>query len=1402
MSTIGKLLGFLSVWIHIAITKVVPYNQDKLTVYSQDSIQINMTELFDLSKAGLDTKFSTDTGRIVTNETRYALTSLDHFSFSKINFVHFINNLTYVAIFDDSQVLIRQTSMDGKDIVNQVQHSFKIAGANAKCTDIETNSDFSLFYLVCFAKSEQGKPGVIYVSEFKSSTGELIKTVSQELTADFEAVHNTKILLTKVRQSSHTKEILIVYDQGLSATNTTKNFWLGVFEGPEDGETLAFIGFANLRDSIKGITSFFDAFHYDQGIVISAFVGSVPQVISALDCELNASPLAMNCGNPLPTLIKQGYVGLINTGQFIMVDLSSSRPSMKLCDIGGEFEKETWTSCKSYLDIEMIADAFVTEVVGNPDVLLVKYDHPDGSYAGFTVYTTQVNIDPKIPAEWTNTDLNVHATVLDKRIHHVTAKLAWINWMTRPALELDSIQATVVSDKIITVTATEQGTNTNANLPIMVISSFFDSISYNVSKLAPVSAYEETSFETWLIPSSIEGNGLDFTVNFDGNDTSKFAAFVADTKNIGVLFKTKTGTLNFKDITFFADSAVSLDTANNLVYYVCNQSQSLVYCDEKGNKFITEGQVLQKRMFKVLSYVIAWTQDSNNNRTIIHIFDKYGQCFSHPMDSLPFDIVVTELELQAYILASYPDQHKIEHWRIYPYNPGTLEKLPDITQSNSSVDNFCPSKLYFCPNGANVLEVLTACPNIPDRRMLKYTYWPQKYNFMLRNFIPINLNLTDGQFCPMGGEFIISSIEKNTLFGVPTYWENAYYDFGIGELNLGKFVKIDCVPTLAMFSLVTKDDKGNLQLTVFMGNSQYAATSRARFSEKTGLEGVQDVTNHNFMGNMIHVNQMKDGSFRYMMTYHVPKIDVKVLATEKPFNTTMFVTASNAKNQMHISVPVEIVKFDSSIKVEVKSKVAIKEPGVYNLEEHMKIEGVFTKVTIEGANQTEIEVLPRIHPYKQYEPSSSNSYTFKHIEASENFQLALHSDNPNSAIFTLFKDVDTFLYNFAAFPGIGVKSFHFAVVDGSKPESPSLLVAFCTEGLETDRLDLLLVSNGTISSIGYTFYECSSARVLKRDNENHFYVVTHDGPDSDLNVFNVTLNNQAISVNLLESWNSVYTWGVAETKNAAYVIMILNHDLFDPFIASYEKGSNAPKLAKKVSQDLGFWRSKHYIFAIECISLDDEQFTCIYDTYSTKIYEVTTKESDINATTVSSYTKVPGFDGREIFMTKTYFGVLASNDNYEFWDILIYKRRAAGGSGDMYTQVGMESHAPFTLVDLKNGTTVVSYCTKEDRHPLKFAAISTLRLDVKKVSALSRKINLKFGNLQADKSFEVSQVFTSGSEDKKSLAVWPFILVLLVLVGAGLAYLAYVNHKQRKEEDLYKTGDIENKVSIGDRENN
>lgn len=151
-----------------------------------------------------------------------------------------------------------------------------------------------------------------------------MNTIQTDLNKTYTAEHTLRIVIATVNQGGQDQRVVVVYDQGLSATNTTKNFWLAIYTGVDSGRNLAFDGFVDLRSSIDGITSFFDVFNYNKRMIVTGFLNSVGN-IQALSCNLVPTPLSLSCTSPVPSLVKVGYIGFMNTGQFVMVDQTTSK---------------------------------------------------------------------------------------------------------------------------------------------------------------------------------------------------------------------------------------------------------------------------------------------------------------------------------------------------------------------------------------------------------------------------------------------------------------------------------------------------------------------------------------------------------------------------------------------------------------------------------------------------------------------------------------------------------------------------------------------------------------------------------------------------------------------------------------------------------------------------------------------------------------------------------------------------------------------------------------------------------------------------------------------------------------------------------------------------------------------
>lgn len=316
----------------------------------------------------------------------------------------------------------------------------------------------------------------------------------------------------------------------------------------------------------------------------------------------------------------------MNTGQFAFVDLSKSSASIAVCDVSGPIEQQKWdTNCLSHLDIESIDGAFVTEVVGNADVLLIKYDHPDGEYAGHTVLTTTAS---DLVKEWVSMDEKLHATVINKQIHYITNHVTWTQNMLRPRLMFDTAGSKLkAGNNSIQVQALDTNTQQQAvnSFNIYMMSSIYDDISFNPSYLPEFNAYEGASYDIWLSQRIIKGNDLNYTVTFEDSVKQFVVPFVFDTKNIAIIFRSKTAGSTFKEVTMFHRLAIVLDQRSNLVLFSCEQTDSLVICTEKANRVINPSETLMKRCFQLFDYTVVWTK--NSSHTLVYLFDTDGTVY-------------------------------------------------------------------------------------------------------------------------------------------------------------------------------------------------------------------------------------------------------------------------------------------------------------------------------------------------------------------------------------------------------------------------------------------------------------------------------------------------------------------------------------------------------------------------------------------------------------------------------------------------------------------------------------------------------------------------------------------------------------------------------------------------------
>lgn len=212
------------------------------------------------------------------------------------------------------------------------------------------------------------------------------------------------------------------------------------------------------------------------------------------------------------------------------------------------------------------------------------------------------------------------------------------------------------------------------------------------------------------------------------------------------------------------------------------------------------------------------------------------------------------------------------------------------------------------------------------------------------------------------------------------------------------------------------------------------------------------------------------------------------------------------------------------------------------------------------------------------------------------------------------------------------------------------------------------------------------------DDNNRFYAFIHNGYDSNLLALNVTVKDQSITVTYIDSSSNVATWGYAITTDAVYLIHVATTNLLEPYTAHYLRNYSKP--APSLTRVLDLWTSKYYITGVECATLANDKFTCIYDTNSTYIYE-TTVGTHVQDTSVYRYSKLPDYDGNYLQISGSYIGMLASNSRHTDYDIIFYKRQDAGGDINVFAVQNVSGYSPYTLTTNPDGSEKLVIATRD-----------------------------------------------------------------------------------------------------------
>ena len=311
-----------------------------------------------------------------------------------------ISNQSIYAIYDNTNVLIQQVNLDHQSFGNLTVAAFNRPGANAVCTDLALYPKTNRLYLACQTDVSQEHHESLWLVELDATTGQVLNTNLQAQDEQHDVVHRLQVQVVPSKNSQGTmSDYVIVYDQGITSAISTKNQWAWVLNGAEQGN-LNNLGLVDLPNGAFRIL--FDMFPINGGLMVTGKNATAKDIIQLGFCTINrTSQVSFDCSTPVKNALfntTYGYVGILNTGQYIEVNTNpnNTEDDLHICNIDGSFNSSTFiqeSDCRTYLSYRTFDNVSISNVEGNQWMVVVKYCHFDSTYAGYSLHQFELRYE-------------------------------------------------------------------------------------------------------------------------------------------------------------------------------------------------------------------------------------------------------------------------------------------------------------------------------------------------------------------------------------------------------------------------------------------------------------------------------------------------------------------------------------------------------------------------------------------------------------------------------------------------------------------------------------------------------------------------------------------------------------------------------------------------------------------------------------------------------------------------------------------------------------------------------------------------------------------------------------------------------------------------------------------------
>lgn len=1408
-----------------------------LTNYREDLIQLNMTQLFNLDGSkNPQCQVYQSAGAIYNATTPIATKNYSQQGYGDIAEVfNFVSNTTAFGVFDDSQVMVQNITLDAESFSGVVYFGFNRVGANAVCTDVELNPKLNRLYVACITKPQSSRrnglaqtPSSVWLIELDATSGTEYNRIMVNQDANHTFTHRAQITLMYIRPYDHRGDVTLyvfVYDQGISSAYTTSNQFALVF-GNGDSGNLTSLGYADITG--VNLNAVYDYFNYEGEVLVTGKNISnfnAPIVIGFCGFTFSQSLPVINCSSnliPSPFNTTIGYVGIMNTRQYVEVNANNNNTNatgdyIYICNFAGPFGTPNFIDTQNCNPIATFAipnDVGVQIVEGNIHQVVIKYTHFDSTYAGFSLH----NFDLKFERNHIDDSQAPQVVPIGKSIVGFGQSIAEIHRIVPPYY---FVAGTDLHNSInnIRIDCTDDDTQTPVSkfVTINMMQSMRDLVMTTNSSIPELATYETGDIVLGVDPHTVMGNDLKLTVTTSASQYVNYTKTqVYDTEFINVDFKFDKGSSAFIDIHFVGRYAVAIDNRNWVIFMVCNfTSWSSLFCVETQAYSLAGHDVrLQKDLNIAFGWVFSWATDSTSNITHTFIFDPSANTLNHYFfGGVATDATMAESEGYAYMVLSYYDGNtfsgRVEGYEFYPNNPSSFTKVPTITRGLSAREYFCPVDLDFDPIDEDIIEILSICPG-KDQRILRYRYPPTQSRqtgglvLNLLSTVPINFAFQNPAYCSMGTEFVIYSMlngKTPNLQSANTYDDRNQWMFGttMDDLNLGTIQKFNCIARSGVFVTTSIDSNQNTILTIYWGNNQWQANHKVFNTLRQGLNNFKFIDSYEFMGNVIHTAWNQGGQYSFLLSFsREVYVDIQFLKGIGNATVPLDFRYTNGAGRVVITKQVSVVTANTTATVKTLQKMNGTPTGTLNLEDYVQINGPLEDAFLHytGGDHNAVRLVGRVRTIRPYFPAPDNRQTIRILETYFNITIGLHRAPSNASILTLFQNNDEFWGTYQS--PVGVNAYHFAPMVNS--DNRTVLIAYSTAEPAHASLQFLALQEGQRVGIGYLNdsitrnYDQIRVVPIGPQGSNIFLVFGKYHAEQSLHVFRVQFQNGQITSSLMDDIPDVhdFTWVMPDQSNQVYLWYITDSDRTNIMYQTYGRlnaeriNGPAQKLnIKKVFKNkLGNTFENYDVISIVGKQHNSTAYYLVLNAFSNTIYEIVI---DINAAAPLTYVywKVENYDGYIVDGNKHHIAVMSRNMRSEGGArLVIFKRQINGGGPNVYWIYHNDEFRSFTLTDCPQNMSHLQVATPFENAPVFFLEVQRMQLQIQDGADLTKaSLELISAAQSQAAQFNLSQIINGGGSDTgKSTKWWPFVLIIGLLVLLAVGFIAFKMLKDRKDQ--------------------